>query len=646
MLIGHKVDRRGLIAHLLGLGAASMVPAPLSVGEPGASVQSLKLVESPQPALPRSAVRLAEFNMVGLYDIDWLTQPLFGRLLDHMAASPRAFGAVRFFHALDSGDLANTIDDDPLHGGKTWPRQDAPMDFTVTLRSLAELSSRGLVPFVGLNFFPQAVTPHAATPPRVFDSWQALVRGLLDTLAADPRFGKSAIAQWHFEVWNEPNGRPFWRGSYDRQYLDLYRATSDAVRDSGHAIRLGGPAIVYRAGTEASRAEMRQFLEFLRAEPELKCDFISLHAKGTWSSSGEPDFSKTIQAAVETAELALSIDAKRFSGLSIINDEADMRVGFNIPFQPRMTEQFASWIIALMVAYDELSARFAAYGLRFHAASDNANLHLVNASFDGRRSIMTLASPSGRDLLKLPVFNAYEILRLLGEKHGTILEGSDRLFPHSDLFHIITRADSHICAVFTSHPRTPAEALHTWSVRYRLVEIPWSRVNIACFLIDREHSSSYFGAGGEAHNRPFISQPEAAKARNSQELGVASPIQQGVPITSGELETSFIVAPYSVAALWITPHTADTPSDPVWIETKIEDGNVVLRWRPNIEAFFYSYELYLVQGDELSLISPVPLRSAMWLDIGRPSGWRSYAVRAVTASGVRSNLVTSAPLRT
>jgi len=53
-----------------------------------------------------------------------------------MAASPLAFGAVRFFHALDSGSRANTIDDDPLDGGIVWPDGDQPMNFAKTFAAL------------------------------------------------------------------------------------------------------------------------------------------------------------------------------------------------------------------------------------------------------------------------------------------------------------------------------------------------------------------------------------------------------------------------------------------------------------------------------------------------------------------------------
>ena len=54
--------------------------------------------------------------------------------------------------------------------------------------------------------------------------------------------------------------------------------------------------------------------------------------------------------AKRVAELALAIDPARFRDMPIINNEADMRVGFNIPYQARMDERFAAWLAALMIA--------------------------------------------------------------------------------------------------------------------------------------------------------------------------------------------------------------------------------------------------------------------------------------------------------
>jgi hypothetical protein len=590
---------------------------------------------------PRGPFNPEDFGIVGQYSADWLREPPLQRLLDNMAAAS-AFKGVRFFHALDSGSRANTIDDDTLDGGKVWPEPHAPMDFSITFDALEAITSRGLTPFIGLLFFPRAVSAQAATPPRSMETWKQLVRGFLDELVSDRRFGARAVRDWWFEVWNEPNGAPFWKGSYNPQYFDLYRATSEAVVESGHQIRLGGPAIVYRRDSENSRRDMAEFLAFLRREPSVKCDFISFHAKGVWSSSGEPDFQNPYQAAIETAELARSLDAGRFDGLPIVNNEADMRVGFNIPFEARMDERFAAWLCSLSIACSQLNTRYAEAGFRFLAASDNANQQLVQTAFDGRRSIMTKASGAPADLLKLPVFGFYEILQLLQGRHGTIRSGTEKFFPNSDLFHLIVAADTHICSVFSVYPRDLEQPPGSWSVDYTLLGVPWARINIARFRIDSRLSNAYAAAGRGKRRMPFPAPDEAARIRQNQELAVAVPIERDRPLTDGMLRELIDLDPYAVTAYWITPFISDHPGDPLWLEARAEGSNVILRWRPNEEPFFYSYEVYLIVADSApELLSPAPLRSAIWVDTAPPAGKRIYGIRAISASGVSSRLVLS-----
>jgi glycosyl hydrolase family 39 (putative alpha-L-iduronidase) len=591
---------------------------------------------------PQRTVRTEEFGIVGVFDIDWLLEPRFQRLLDNMAASPMAFRGVRFFGSLNSGTRE---DIDPADSGIVWPSIASPMDFSITFNALEALTSRGLIPFIVLSFFPAAVSSSPTLPPPSFENWKRLIRGFLDQLAADMRFGALAIRHWWFEVWNEPNISAFWKGSFS-QYLDLYRATSEAVMASGLDIKLGGPAIAYQPVEDpnAPALLMQTFLRFLSDEPGVKCDFISLHRKGATFGPDQPEIRRLIAAAEATAEMALAIDPARFRGMPIVNNEADMKVGFDIPFEPRMNERFPAWLSAVMIAYDALSSRFSAPGFRFLAASDNANQHLVRATFDGRRSIMTRGSASTRDLLKVPVYNFYEILRLLGDQHGTLLTGRQHYFPNSELFHALTVATNHISAIFCIYPRDSAEVPRTWTLDYRMTDIPWRRVNIARFQIDRVRSNAYTEAGGSL-SMAFPGPLLARKIRLAQELTVFAPIQRDIALSGGEFHDTLTIDPFTVAVYWMTPVIQDPPVDPSWLEATVEDGHVMLRWTPNLEAFFYSYEVYLMQdGEHAELLSPVPLRAAMWVDTAPPKGIRIYGVRAVSASGVQSAIVPSDPL--
>ncbi len=644
-----RYSRRALLARssaaavgaLLAACGKHTTPAPQSSALP-----PIPLIASATPT-DGPPVRTDEFSMVGVFDVDWLADPTFAPLLDNLAASPDAFTAVRFFGALNSGTKEKTT---PTESGQRAAGSEQPtQSFVSAFAGLEALTARGLIPFVQLSFFPVSVSPSPVVPPASFDGWRALVRDFLDALVADPRFGPDAIRTWWFEVWNEPNIPVFWQGTFDR-YLDLYRATAEVVHASGHPIRLGGPALAWLPATDGAAGAplMRRFLEFLRDEPDVQCDFLSFHEKGTWMNPAQgdaaPALGDLVTAADETARMALAIVPERARNLPIINNEADMKVGFDIPYEPRMTEQFPAWLASLLVAYDGLSVKYRDTGIRFHAASDNANLHLVQAPFDGRRAVMTRASPTTTsDLFKLPVYHFYELLRLMGDARGPVINGAERCYPDTDLFHLLTVGERQIGALFSVSPTDGATA-RPRAVAYTITDLPWRRVNVARFQIDATHANAYTAAGGRLS--PTI--PDAATARTirqAQELALFAPIQQGVALADGTFRDRFDIAPFTTLLYWLTPFLPDAPTAPRWVTATEEEGNIILRWEPSREASFFSYRVSLVRDGEPDMpLSPVPLRGAAWIDTAPPAGTRRYAIRAVSASGVGGAPVMSDPV--
>ncbi len=56
------------------------------------------------------------------------------------------------------------------------------------------------------------------------------------------RYGIDEVAQWYFEVWNEPN-IDFWSGIPSKQrYFELYDHTARALKAVSPRLRVGGPA--------------------------------------------------------------------------------------------------------------------------------------------------------------------------------------------------------------------------------------------------------------------------------------------------------------------------------------------------------------------------------------------------------------------
>jgi hypothetical protein len=545
-----QVRRRDL------LGATACLAAALP-SAPAADRTTVIASARPHPAAPPFERR--DFNMVGVFDIDWLVEPRFDRLLDNFAASPGAFGAVRVFGALNTGARENVF---PTTGGRVWMRPDEPIDFSVTFAAL-------------------------------------------------------------------------------EQYLELYRATSEAVRRSGQAVRLGGPVIAYMP--DEGPKLMGRFAEFLRREPEVKCDFISFHRKGIWvAEEATPVLQRSITAAREVARIITDLPGRRID--AIVNDEADMKVAFDTPYAPRMTEQFPSYLAAQAIAYAQLSAEFAESGVRFLPASDDANQQLIRAPFDGRRSVMTRLGAAD-DLAKLPVYGFYEMLRFLSGPRAR-LDTPNAVQPASDLYHVVTLSADAIAVLITVYPASGEAAASERIIDYRLRDVPWPSANIAIFRIDAALSNAFAAAGG---NMP-AEVPDgntARRIRAAQELAVAAPLRAGVPVSGGALGVSLAMRDFTTVLVWVTPHSATVPASPNWLQAERAGGNVVLRWTPNREPWFYSYELVHrpARGTRTAVISPVPLRSALWIETAPTPGDYRYGVRAVSASGMRSAVAWSENVR-
>ncbi len=578
---------------ILQYGAALMATGPARVG------QAASVVVSAVPGPGRFAPD--EFAMVGVFGLDWLLDPRFSRMLDHIAASPGAVRAVRVFGSLTLG-RDKTF---PTVSAGVWEDPDGTMDFGRTLAALDTLVSRGLIPFLPLTFFPRAVSSEPIRPPPDWTRWQALVRGFLDACVA--QFGAPEVSRWWFEAWNEPNMPPFWGGDFD-QYIALFRATSEAVRASGHEIRLGGPVLAYMPGE--GRPLMERFLGILADEPALKCDFISMHRKGVWTDEErEPDLARLTDAAEATAQAVLRIMPARARGLAIVNDEADMRVGFDRPYAPRMTAQSPAWLAAVAIAHDALSARYEVHGIRFHAASDNANQQLAQGPFDGRRTLMTPVSAPD-DLVKLPVYAFYEMLRLMGPHRGS---GAAGALPPG-VSHLLTTSADGIAALLTHHLGGDPAVFD-----YKLRDIPWVRVNAVTFCIDATHTN------------PQAAFPDISAMRQAQELGTVQGRRSGVELNGGVFRQRVVLGKFSTVLLWLTPFRQSKPATPVGIEARREYGNVVLRWAPDPSPDLYSYEVSRFGR----LVSPMPLRSALWIDTAPPDGALRYEVTALSASGHR-----------
>ncbi len=103
------------------------------------------------------------------------------------------------------------------------------------------------------------------TPPKDYAQWDHLITTLVQHLV--DRYGIDEVAQWYFEVWNEPNCG-FWSGTQS-DYFTLLQHTFNAVKAVSPRLRVGGPAT-------CQSQWITETLEFCKANG-ITLDFVSTH---------------------------------------------------------------------------------------------------------------------------------------------------------------------------------------------------------------------------------------------------------------------------------------------------------------------------------------------------------------------------------
>ena len=143
------------------------------------------------------------------------------------------------------------------------------------------LLENGVRPFVELSFTPRKMASDPAglhafwykqnvSPPKDYALWDGMVQQFVQHLV--DRYGADEVAQWYFEVWNEPN-IDFWIGDPKQStYFELYDHTALDVKKISPRLRIGGPAT-------AQAAWVTPFIQHVQ-QNHIPVDFISSHVYG------------------------------------------------------------------------------------------------------------------------------------------------------------------------------------------------------------------------------------------------------------------------------------------------------------------------------------------------------------------------------
>jgi xylan 1,4-beta-xylosidase len=143
------------------------------------------------------------------------------------------------------------------------------------------LLANGVKPFVELSFMPRKLTsnPKAlhpfwykqnVAPPKDWTKWEALIEQFARHVVT--RYGEDEVAEWFFEVWNEPN-IDFWAGDpKETTYFQLYDHTARALKKVSEHLRVGGPSTAQAAWVDRMIAHA--------AAESVPLDFVSTHVYG------------------------------------------------------------------------------------------------------------------------------------------------------------------------------------------------------------------------------------------------------------------------------------------------------------------------------------------------------------------------------
>jgi len=199
----------------------------------------------------------------------------------------------------------------------------------------------GVRPMVELGFMPEALSSHPAPyhipwpqgavegwsfPPKDYARWSELVYQVAAHLAQ--RYGKDTVADWYWEVWNEPD-ISYWHGT-EEEYNRLYDFAAAGVKRAIPGAHVGGPATTGPGPSSHSAQFLAAFLRHCAQDKSaatgaaVPLDFISFHAKG---SPDIVDDHVRMGLSQELQNAATGFDIVRqfpqFAKLPLILSEAD-----------------------------------------------------------------------------------------------------------------------------------------------------------------------------------------------------------------------------------------------------------------------------------------------------------------------------------
>jgi xylan 1,4-beta-xylosidase len=359
------------------------------------------------------------------------------------------------------------------------------------------LPANGVKPFVELSFMPRKLAAQNSlhsfwykpnvSPPKDWAKWADLVSMFTKHLV--DRYGIDEVAQWYFEVWNEPN-LDFWAGEPKQaSYWELYDHAARAIKNVNPRLRVGGPATAQAAWVDV-------FIKHC-ADNNVPLDFVSTHvygddlARDVFGTDEVIPRDKMVCRAVD--KVHSQIEASSMPHLPLIWSE------FNATYKnmPEVTDStyMGPWLADTIRQCDGLVSMMSYW--TFSDVFEEQGV--VKTPFYGGYGLIAAGG------IPKPAYNAFKLLHKLGDQRITLDSDSALLTRRSD--------GALVLAVWNYAP--PGESGPPRTVTLQLKNTKLRRATIA--LLDRHHGD-YHSAYEKMGSPQYPTQAQILELRKATEL--------------------------------------------------------------------------------------------------------------------------------
>jgi xylan 1,4-beta-xylosidase len=381
-------------------------------------------------------------------------------------------------------------------------------------------------PFIELSFMPKKLSsdPNAlhafwykqnVAPPKDWNKWEQMIESFTRHLV--DRYGVEEVAQWYFEVWNEPN-IDFWTGDpKEATYYELYDRAARAIKRVNPRLRVGGPAT-------AQAAWVDRFLAHCKAK-NVPVDFASTHVYGNDKAEDvfgtHENIPRTRMVCRAVKKVHDQIAASAFPNTPLIWSE------YNASYmnEPAVTDTafMGPWLADTIRQCDGLTAMMSYW--TFSDVFEEQGV--VKTPFYGGFGLL-----AGRSIPK-PAFNDFALLHHLGDT---------RLEVNSESVLVTRRKDgSFALVVWNLFLPEESGSPRTMTLHFKSLA---GKSSARVTIVDPEHGSplpAWEKMGRPAF--PTLSQIEALRK------AAALPAAQSRPLSSGSL--TLTLQPHSLALVEI-----------------------------------------------------------------------------------------------